>query len=158
FGKDGSVCSILATPLVRQDGSPGLLAAVSPEPTHWTEDQFRVLEWLSAQGGIMLQTLKSQQVLEEHAEALEAANHSKDRFLAMLSHELRTPLTPILAAAGVLETDARIPEDVREDLRMIHHNASIQSRLIDDLLDLTRISRGKIDLDRQVLPAASLIL
>src|SRR5690606_38108857 len=85
------------------------------------------------------------------AEEVEAANRAKDRFLATLSHELRTPLTPVLAAAGALESDERLPDDVRSDLAMMRRNVAVQSRLIDDLLDLTRIERGKFDLDMQAI-------
>lgn len=77
----------------------------------------------------------------------EAANAAKDRFLAVLSHELRTPLTPVLLATGMLLKDARIPADATEEIRMIHRNVEFESRLIDDLLDLNRIIRGKFKLD-----------
>ncbi len=157
FGPNGSVRSILATPIDRKAGPDGLLVACSSDPAHWTEDQFRILEWIAAQGGLMIQTLLSQLAVEEHATALTEANQAKDRFLAMLSHELRTPLTPVLAIAGTLESDPRLPDDVREDLRMIRHNAGIQSRLIDDLLDLTRINRGIVDLDQTSLSVVQLI-
>jgi two-component system CheB/CheR fusion protein len=149
--------SVLATPVTLASPNTGLLVACSTEVSHWTEEQFRVIEWVAGQCGLVMETLQSQKALTEHAKALEAANHSKDRFLAMLSHELRTPLTPVLATAGMLESDARLPEDVREDFRMIRRNVGIQSKLIDDLLDLTRISRGKIELDRQILPVTVLL-
>jgi CheY-like chemotaxis protein len=70
---------------------------------------------------------------------------------------LRTPLTPVLAAAGLLERDMRLPADVRQDLAMIRRNINIQARLIDDLLDLTRIERGRFELDRQVIPVPALL-
>jgi signal transduction histidine kinase len=86
---------------------------------------------------------------EEHLQAAkdlaETATRYKDRFLAMLSHELRTPLTPVLAAASVLRSDPSLPERTRDDLEMIHRNVELEVRLIDDLLDLTRISKGKIE-------------
>jgi signal transduction histidine kinase len=78
---------------------------------------------------------------------VEAAGRAKDEFLATLSHELRTPLTPVLALLPALQSDPRLPEDVREDLATIGRNISLEARLIDDLLDLTRIGKGKIDLD-----------
>jgi PAS domain S-box-containing protein len=79
-------------------------------------------------------------------EAAEAANAAKDQFLAALSHELRTPLAPVLMTASVLEQDDSLPERVREDLAMIRRNIELEARLIDDLLDLTRVSRGKLEL------------
>jgi PAS domain S-box-containing protein len=90
-------------------------------------------------------------------EQAEAASRAKDHFLAALSHELRTPLTPVLMAAATLREDSRLPEDVREDLGMIERNVALEARLIDDLLDLTRISRGKLSLRTEPCDVHSLI-
>jgi two-component system CheB/CheR fusion protein len=90
------------------------------------------------------------EVLRARREA-EAANAAKDRFLAVLSHELRTPLTPILMAAGIAQKDAALPEATREQMSMIVRNVEIEARLINDLLDTTRISQGKIELEMQPL-------
>jgi len=76
----------------------------------------------------------------------EAASTAKDHFLATLSHELRTPLTPVLMAAGALADAPDLPPGVREDLDMIRRNVELEAKLIDDLLDLTRIARGKLEL------------
>lgn len=77
---------------------------------------------------------------------LEQASQAKDDFLAALSHELRTPLAPVLLAAGALQHDSRLPADVREQIGLIEGNIAIEARLIDDLLDLTRISHRKLQL------------
>jgi PAS domain S-box-containing protein len=92
---------------------------------------------------------RSEEALRRHAEEVQAASHAKDHFLAVLSHELRTPLTPVLATVSTLEADAGLRRDVREGLAMIRRNVELEARLIDDLLDLTRISRGKLELHRQ---------
>jgi two-component system CheB/CheR fusion protein len=79
----------------------------------------------------------------------EAANQTKDHFMATLSHELRTPLTPVLAVISRLEKRPEpLPSDVRDGLAMIRRNVELEARLIDDLLDLTRISQGKLELRR----------
>lgn len=83
---------------------------------------------------------------ERRLREAEAASHAKDEFLATLSHELRTPLTPVVALVSALQSDERLPSDVRADLEMIHRNITLEARLIDDLLDLTRVSRGKLEL------------
>ncbi len=91
-------------------------------------------------------------VREMEAERLAAvkANEAKDEFLARLSHELRTPLTPALAAASYMaENMSELPEKFSEDIHLIRRNIQLEARLIDDLLDLTRISTGKIDLHQQ---------
>lgn len=78
--------------------------------------------------------------------ALEAASAAKDEFLAALSHELRTPLTPVLLTANAMAVDPSLPEELRSDLEMIRRNVELEARLIDDLLDLTRITRGKLQI------------
>jgi PAS domain S-box-containing protein len=79
--------------------------------------------------------------------AAEKANEAKDHFLAALSHELRTPLTPALAAASYLaENTSKFPSEFSGDVHTIRRNVQLQARLIDDLLDLTRVARGKIEL------------
>jgi len=95
-------------------------------------------------------------VTEEHmaADALrvakeqaETANRAKDHFLAVLSHELRTPLTPIVAAVRLLEIRHALPPDAQATLELIRRNVELEARLIDDLLDLTSIARGKLSLN-----------
>jgi two-component system CheB/CheR fusion protein len=94
-----------------------------------------------------------QQELAEAADAsnksLEAAIKAKEYFIAVLSHELRMPLTPILLAASILARDQRLDAQTRETLAMIHRNVTLEARLIDDLLDVTRMERGKLKLDRR---------
>ena len=88
---------------------------------------------------------EAEERLRQAKQAAEEASQAKDRFLATLSHELRTPLTPVLAVAASLEEDSRLPERLRSDLAMIRRNVELEARLIDDLLDLTRVAHGKLD-------------
>jgi len=81
----------------------------------------------------------------------EEANKAKDEFLAVLSHELRNPLTPVLAAAALLAQNRQFDGDTHDTLEMIRRNAQLEARLIDDLLDITRIARGKVVLDKHPL-------
>jgi PAS domain S-box-containing protein len=80
-----------------------------------------------------------------------ASNEAKDRFLAMLSHELRTPLTPILATVSALEAEKQMPESTRPLLEMIRRNLDAETRLIDDLLDVTRVTHGKLRIERSTI-------
>lgn len=79
-------------------------------------------------------------------ELAERASAAKDDFLAALSHELRTPLAPALLATAALECDEALSDRVREELAVIRRNVELEARLIDDLLDLTRIVRGKLEM------------
>ena len=90
--------------------------------------------------------------------AAEKASKTKDNFLAALSHELRTPLTPALAAANYLAANAaKLPAEFVEDIEIIKRNVRLQARLIDDLLDLTRVTRGKLDLQFEDVDAHILV-
>jgi len=74
------------------------------------------------------------------------ANAAKDQFLALLSHELRNPLSPVIAMVSELEASAQDSPEVRHALEVIRRNVELEARLIDDLLDVTRISKGKLQL------------
>lgn len=97
--------------------------------------------------------LRAQQALEKalaeaeraRAEA-ESAGKAKDHFLAVLSHELRTPLTPIKMIAATVARRKNLPEGVADALATIERNVNIEAALIDDLLDITRVSRGKLEI------------
>jgi PAS domain S-box-containing protein len=96
-------------------------------------------------GGVDITELKTIQSDLESAKArAESANRAKDEFLAVLSHELRTPLTPVLGSVVALERKAA--PHLREILERIRRNVELEARLIDDLLDMTRIVRGKLEL------------
>ncbi len=77
----------------------------------------------------------------------EAANKSKDKFLAALSHELRTPLSPVLMTAAAMELNPELPLGFRDDVAMIRRNVELEVKLIDDLLDLSRVIAGKLPLN-----------
>lgn len=95
--------------------------------------------------------------LREAKEQAERASRAKDDFLAQLSHELRTPLTPVLMTAAALCEDESLPPAVREQLGMIGRNIALEARLIDDLLDLTRVTRGKLTLRAEPCESHSLL-
>jgi signal transduction histidine kinase/CheY-like chemotaxis protein len=79
------------------------------------------------------------------------ANAAKDQFLALLSHELRNPLSPVIAMVGELEASIPDSPPVREALEVIRRNVELEARLIDDLLDVTRIAKGKLQLSFEII-------
>lgn len=78
------------------------------------------------------------------------ANAAKDQFLALLSHELRNPLSPVIAMVGELEATSADSQEARHALEVIRRNVELEARLIDDLLDITRIAKGKLQLTFEV--------
>ena len=79
------------------------------------------------------------------------ANAAKDQFLALLSHELRNPLSPVIAMVGELEASIPDSPPAREALEVIRRNVELEARLIDDLLDVTRIAKGKLQLSFEII-------
>lgn len=94
----------------------------------------------------MAERRRVEEELQQQKSIVEAANRTKDHFMAMLSHELRTPLTPVISALESLETEPTQTEDTRASLAMIRRNIELETQLIDDLLDFTRITRDKMQL------------
>ncbi|HSL20493.1 MAG TPA: PAS domain S-box protein [Vicinamibacterales bacterium] len=89
--------------------------------------------------------------------AAESATRAKDRFLAVLSHELRTPLAPVLTGVSLLQLEPPASEHSREYLDVIRRNVELESRLIEDLLDLTRIAQGRVELHKRRVELTTII-
>ena len=135
-----------AFPLRAHGKIVGVLELFSPEIAQPDEDLFQMVEALGSQIGLFIHRQHIEEELQRQKEAAESANAAKDGFLATLSHELRTPLTPVLIWAGGMANEPGLPPEIDEGLRMICRNIELEARLIDDLLDLTRITRGKLQL------------
>ncbi len=101
------------------------------------------------------QLAESEQAARREAEL---ASRTKDHFLAVLSHELRTPLTPVLLILSLLKRRTDLANDLKEDLQTIERNVELEARLIDDLLDLTRVARGKLQLSRETTDVHALMI
>jgi two-component system, chemotaxis family, CheB/CheR fusion protein len=94
---------------------------------------------------------QTEKELKRAKEEAEEAGRTKDMFLSALSHELRTPLTPVLATVGYIETMPDLPDRLRAEIASIRRNVELEARLIDDLLDVTRIGRGKLELHLEIV-------
>ena len=125
---------------------------VEPDP-----DLLQMVEAFGSQIGLFIERRRIQRELQREKENAEAANAAKDKFLATLSHELRTPLTPVLIWAGGTLNQSDLTPEIKEGLQMVCRNVELEARLIDDLLDLTRISRGKLQLQLQAADAHELL-
>jgi signal transduction histidine kinase/ActR/RegA family two-component response regulator len=120
-------------------------------PHVFAENEFRPAQTIASQIAFAIERENvTQQLKKAHSEVL-AASRAKDHFLATLSHELRTPLNPVLLLASDAVDNQDLPPRVRADFNTIRKNVEMEARLIDDLLDLTRIERGKIILEKKLL-------
>ena len=100
---------------------------------------------------------RTEAALEAARDAAESANRLKDQFLANLSHELRTPLNAILGYARLMQTDVIPPEKWRQAISVIERNAVAQNQLVEDLLDMSRITTGTVHLDAAPIQVAPVI-
>jgi signal transduction histidine kinase/ActR/RegA family two-component response regulator len=125
-------------PFVRGTENQSLLALQS-----WTAVLTITAMALSAG---MAERRRAEEELQQQKAVVEGVNRTKDHFLAMLSHELRTPLTPVISALEGLETEPAQTGEVKNALAMIRRNIELETQLIDDLLDFTRIAKDKLQL------------
>lgn len=126
---------------------------VNDSRERWLEEKGRVILDDSGRPARFLGTIReitqrkhAEDALRKAKQEAEDANRAKDQFLAMLSHELRTPLTPVLMTIASLQRNYDIPDNARRDLDIVRRNVELEALLIDDLLDLTRIAHGKLEL------------
>jgi signal transduction histidine kinase/ActR/RegA family two-component response regulator len=130
------------------------VARVTGRVTYWdwtlwpVKDESSATESVLLLGAEVTERIQAEQKLESARSELEKSNHAKDLFLATLSHELRTPLTPILGWARIMQDYQADGTITVQGLQAIERNARLQAQLVDDLLDLSRITMGKIELAR----------
>ena len=107
--------------------------------------------------GLFMERRRIEYELHDEKAKAEAASAAKDRFLAMASHELRSPLTPVLLWASGTVQERNLSPDLQDGLEMVCRNVQLEARMIDDMLDLTRITRGKLSLQRRPTDSHELI-
>jgi PAS domain S-box-containing protein len=146
-----------AFPLFANGQVNGVIELFSPDIVQPDDDLLQMVDSLGNQIGLFIHRREMEQALQEEKENAEAANAAKDQFLAMLSHELRTPLTPVLMWAGGMIKQPGLPADIVQGLEMVCRNVELEARLIDDMLDLTRLAHGKLQLDLRPTDAHELI-
>nr|WP_229429647.1 ATP-binding protein [Massilia sp. ZL223] len=167
-----AVRSYMAVPVVARSGELlGTMFFGHPEPGVFGERSERIVRGIAAQAAIALDNARlydatrraaeeRKVLLENEREAraeAERTSQMKDEFLATLSHELRTPLSAILGWSQVLRRGSRDQADLQRGLQTIERNARAQAQLIEDLLDMSRITSGQVLLDMQVLAPGSFI-
>ena len=157
FIREMGISAYACYPLLVHGKLIGTLAFGSRSHRRFEPEGLELMQVAADQVAIVLERKRLSVELQRRADELAEANAAKDRFLAVLSHELRTPLTPVLIAASAMGLDDTLPDHLREDMAMIRRNIELEARLIDDLLDLTRISRGKIQLHRTTVDATELL-
>ncbi|MEH2278577.1 MAG: response regulator [Nostoc sp.] len=155
--RDLSGTTYVGQPLIIQERLLGTICFGSRTRTCFTSEEIALLQLISEQIAIALDRANLIVSIQQHAAQLQRANQIKDEFLAVLSHELRSPLNPILGWAQLLQKGKLNAARQREALLTIERNAKLQSQLIEDLLDVSRIMRGKLSLTVAPLNLISVI-
>ncbi|PZV02896.1 MAG: hybrid sensor histidine kinase/response regulator [Leptolyngbya sp.] len=139
--------------VLRADGTTGWTVS---RAVPLLDEHNEIVEWFGAASDFTerKQLLEREQTARENAER---ANRAKDEFLAILSHELRSPLNPILGWAKLLQTNQLDAAKTRRALATIERNAKLQTQLIDDLLDVAKILRGKLEISDIAINLATVI-
>jgi PAS domain S-box-containing protein len=147
-----------STPLISRSGR--VLGMFS---THWktrrelTERELRFLDLLARQAADLIEGIHGEIELRQREQELREADRHKDEFIAVLAHELRNPLVPIRNGIELLKNSRVRPELVDSVRPMMERQIAHMVRLIDDLLDVARISAGKIELQRRRVPLSTLV-
>jgi signal transduction histidine kinase/DNA-binding response OmpR family regulator len=158
FVQSQGLTSLIAVPLRAHDRVLGTITMINASLNRACgANELSLAEELAQRAALAVDNAALYKAAREARTQAEQANLAKDRFLAMLSHELRTPLTPVLASVSALEEEEKMPETLRESLQLIRRNVELEARLIDDLLDLTRISKGKLQLGYEIVDAHELL-
>jgi len=122
------------------------------------EDFLQMVEAFGSQIGLFIERGRIELDLQNEKKNAVAANAARDRFLGMLSHELRAPLTPVLIWTGRTAEQPDLRPELQQGLKMVHGNVELEVRLIEDMLDLTRLARGRLKLQLRSADAHELLL
>ncbi len=143
-----AVCS---TPLLTRTGQIiGTIATYFSRPTRPSDRQLRVVELYARQA---TEAIDNARLYEE----IQQANRRKDEFLAMLAHELRNPLAPILNALHIMHLRNHNHRDIEQARAIVERQVRHMTRLVDDLLDVSRIDRGKIELRKEPVELGEIV-
>jgi PAS domain S-box-containing protein len=137
----------LAAPLVGRDGQNiGLIQLSDKCAGEFTAADEAILVQLAQMASVAVENARLYEAEQQAREEAQTANRIKDEFLAVLSHELRSPLNPILGWARLLQGGKLDEAKTKQAISIIERNAKLQVELIEDLLDISRILRGKLSL------------
>jgi two-component system CheB/CheR fusion protein len=146
-----------AFPLFFHGKIDGIMELFSHNVVDPDEDLLQMVEALGSQIGLFIERGRIVQELQVEKENAGAATTAKDRFLGLLTDKLRAPLAPVLTWAGRIAERSDLRPDVQQGLKMVRGNVELEMRLIEDLLDLTRIARGKLTLELRKTDAHELL-
>jgi PAS domain S-box-containing protein len=153
FGLEG-VGAVVSAPLLQGGALLALLSVVEAKPRDWSESEVTLVQRVADIVWPAFEKARADRAVEE---ALREVNQRKDEFLAMLGHELRNPLAPITSAVQILRIHAASHPEIEWARAVIDRQTRHLARLVDDLLDVSRIVRGQIVLHREEIDLADVV-
>jgi PAS domain S-box-containing protein len=142
-----SISSLVGAPLVVNDRVIGVIHADSVVPRRFTSEDLRLLQLVADRLALALDHANLYEAEQKARIAAEEASRTKDEFLATVSHELRTPLNAIVGWSGMLRGGRLDAPTAQRAMEIIDRNARVQTQLIEDILDVSRIITGKLRLE-----------
>jgi signal transduction histidine kinase/ActR/RegA family two-component response regulator len=153
------VCSMITVPLdARRESLGALTLCFSTSGRHHTTTDLDLAEELARKAAAAIENARLHRASQETIRLAEQANRAKDEFLGVVSHELRTPLNAILGWAQILRRDKAVEQaTIKKGLAVIERNARAQAKLIEDILDVSRIISGKLRLELKPLDLSAVL-
>jgi signal transduction histidine kinase len=155
----GGYRTVLGVPMLREGVAMGVLTLTRSEVRPFTDKQIELVSTFADQAAIAIENVRLFDEIQDKSRQLEAASEHKSQFLASMSHELRTPLNAIIGLTDMLVTNAARfgTEKAKEPLQRVHRAGTHLLGLINQVLDLSKIEAGKLELNPQTVQLAPLI-
>jgi len=149
--------ALVAVPILKDDAWPGLIAVCTPGIRDWRPDEVTLITEVAHRVYLRFERVRADAALRASRAELTEADRQKDEFIAMLAHELRNPLTPIRTGLELIRLAGDTPGSVERVRAMMQRQIGHMVRLIDDLLDVSRITSGKLQLQLESTPLNMLV-
>lgn len=150
-----AIRGVICVPLHRQGKFSAAMAVHTAAPRHWLPQEVELLQQVASRCGESIERARMEREREGLLEAAEAANSAKDEFMAMLGHELRNPLAPIQTALELMRLRGELV--FQRERTVIERQVKHLTRLVDDLLDVSRITRGQVELKPELVELAEVV-